>query len=319
MSAGSLLDMNSMPSWMREGQLASGAQPSQPSGQGIVAGSLFDANAAPAWMSASDQHNAQASQPASDQGMSAGSLIDIGAMPAWMQENQQGQPASGQGMSAGSLIDMSAMPAWMRNADTHSAASGAAGRPGQAAARPVPSRPRSEAVQQEQSEVAANVFASMLGVAASAPALPGQEVMPATTLGVAQGQPVPPMPPVQPTQSAPQAPPSLTGWQQPPMNQYNQGAQPQAWQMSGAMPTLNPAQNAYPPMGQMAPGAGAGNWAPNASAPEQPAWGGYPPAMAPGAGVGNDANAGKAYPGNAQAPETKKKSFLDSIRDFFHH
>lgn len=310
MPAGSLLDRNSMPSWMQGNQLSS-AQGSQPAGLGMAAGSPLDMNSTPAWMQESQLSSAQG-LPSAGQGMAAGSLLDMSSMPAWMREGEQNgaqglQP--GQSMAAGSLIDMNSMPAWMREANNGQAGAGA--RPGQVSARPVPSRPRNEMVPQEQSEVAANVFASMLGVAASAPALPGQEQMPASNLGVAQGQAQPPFQQVQP---------SLPGWQQPVMNQYNQGAQPHTWQMSGPMPTISPASapNAYTPAGQA---GGAGNMPPYLNNAEQPAWAGFSAADRTALGVtsGANASAGNQYPnsGNAQSSDTKKKGFFDSIRDFF--
>jgi hypothetical protein len=304
MPAGSLLDRNSMPTWMQESQLSSAPQANE---QGMAAGSLLDANAVPPWMQGNQPNNAP---QANEQGMSAGSLLDVNSMPAWMRESAQGSAPQGslpaeQGMAAGSLLDMNSMPAWLRNAD--SGQPGAGIRTGQPQARPVPSRPRNEMAPQEQSEVAANVFASMLGVAASAPALPGQEQTPANNLGVAQGQPMPSMPPFQ------QAQPSLPGWQQPAMNQYNQGAQPQMWQVPEAMPTMSPppAPNAYAPVGQM---GGPQQRANNA---EQPAWAGYSAADRTALGVTAGMGAGNPNPGKAQPTDTKKKGFFDSIRDFF--
>jgi len=304
MPAGSLLDANSMPAWMQGNQLSSTPGP-QP-GQGMAAGSLLDMNSTPDWMKENQPGSAQ-----SPQGMAAGSLLDMSSMPAWMREGEQNgaqAPQPGQSMAAGSLIDMNSMPAWMREGNNNQA--GASGRPGQVPARPVPSRPRNEMVPQEQSEVAANVFASMLGVAASTPALPGQEQMPGTNLGVAQGQALPPFP---------QAQPSLTGWQQPTMNQYNQGAQPQMWQMSGPVPAISPAPtpNAYAPMGQV---GGAGNMPPRQNNMEPPVWGGYSAADRTALGVTSGAEAGAGNPerGNAQNTDTKKKGFFDAIRDFFY-
>jgi hypothetical protein len=57
----------------------------------------------------------------------------------------------------------------------------------------VPSRPRSEMGPYEESEVAANVFASMLGVASAAPHLPGQQrgQVPETMQPPVQQQPMP--------------------------------------------------------------------------------------------------------------------------------
>ncbi len=316
-SANSLLDAGSAPAWMREG-LQGNTQTPQAGNQGFSANSLLDAGSAPAWMREGAQNNAQEAQSAGA-GFSANSLLDMSAMPAWMREGEQGNaqgqaaPTAGQGMSAGSLIDMNAMPAWLRNAETGQ--SGPGGRPGQVPVRPVPSRPRHEGTQPEQSEAAANVFASMLGVAASTPALPGQEQLPGTNLGVAQGQPVPPsMPPFQ------QAQPSLPGWQQPEMTQYNQGAQARSWQMSGPMPAVSgqPALNAYAPMGQP---ASPQEMPPRLNNAEQPAWNNNYAADRTALGVTSNADAGnqrfEPHPASMQNTPTKKKGFFDSIREFF--
>jgi hypothetical protein len=336
-SAHDLLDMQAMPGWM-SGTPGPGTPPTRPvpTGQGFAAGELIDQRSVPTWMkdlqgqdksdprsamgvpvNGSGQTWGQGQGTASGEGMPAGSLLDMNSMPAWMREDQQGnsqatQPGP-QGMAAGSLIDMGALPAWLRNADNTPSNAHTSGRLGQPPARPVPSRPRNEMASQEQSEAAANVFSSMLGVAASTPALPGQEQMPGTHLGVAQGQPMSPMPPSQ------QAQPNLPPWQQQPapgMGQYNQGAQPPMWQMSGPMPMVG--QNPYAtPTGQA---GNMGNMPPRANAinnMEQPAWNGISPMDRAPSG----ANAG-AGGNNASEPptaSTKKKGFFDSIRDFFFH
>jgi hypothetical protein len=320
-SAGELIDQRSVPEWMKtlQGQEKTDPQSAMgvpvngrgqgtgmgqgtASGEGMPASGLLDLNSTPNWMREDAQNTAQGPQPTA-QGMSAGSLIDMNAMPAWMRENQTGNTQSNlppaQGMSANSLIDMNAMPTWMRNTDN--APAGPVSHPGQVPARPVPSRPRNELAPQEQSEAAANVFASMLGV--SAPALPGQEQ--ATHLGVAQG---PAMPPFQ------QAQPGTPAWQPPAMPQYNQGAQPQAWQMAGA--NQPPMPNAYPPTGQQ---AGAGAAPARGYSMDQPAWGGFSAADKTALGVTSSADPGRPnpYPGNAQPTGTKKKGFFEAIRDFF--
>jgi hypothetical protein len=159
----------------------------------------------------------------------------------------------------------------------------------------------------------------MLGVAASAPALPGQDALPDTTLGVAQAQPGPSLSPFQQAQQPP-----IPGWQQPGMNQYNlnqynQGAQPQAWQMAGAPPTNSPAPNPY-----AAPGEGAtsvNNWVQRGNTPPQPAWTGYPAGDKTSLGVptGNAASPANVTPGHAQGEDNKKKGWFDTIREFFMH
>ncbi|HEX7736370.1 MAG TPA: hypothetical protein VF458_16065 [Ktedonobacteraceae bacterium] len=325
-SAGSLMDAGAMPPWLKDMQPdASQAQTppfaAQNAEQSFSANSLLDAGAMPSWMREGAQgtqgvQGLQGGMPLpqptaqnAGEGFSANSLLDAGAMPSWMREGAQGPQGAGQGMAAGSLIDMNAMPAWMRNSDPGQSAAG--GRPGQVPARPVPSRPRNEhAAQQEQSEVAANVFASMLGVAASAPALPGQEPM----LGVTPGQPMSPVPSYQQSQ------PGMGGWQQPGMNQYNQGAAP-AWQIADAQPPDRPSPApTYPPVGQ-----GSARYAQSAGyqqGAEQPAWS-YSAADRTALGVTSGAGPGQAgppndpYAGHAQPVETKKKGFFDSIRDFF--
>lgn len=144
MAASSLLDMNALPTWMREGEQSS-------------------ASSAPAYQAP------QGFQPA-------------GPMPV-----QGGPGAFERGMAASSLIDTNALPDWMRNADSQPGAMSGQGSgrvggvggvmpggPMRAENMRVPSRPRGEVSPQEQSEIAANVFSSMLGVAASTPSFQPQ-------------------------------------------------------------------------------------------------------------------------------------------------
>ncbi len=302
---GPSMDANSRPAWLQENQ-AGGAQAPQ------AANELLDMNSMPTWMREGAQIP-QPSQPAAPypaQGLPAGGLLDMNSMPTWMREGAQngaqGPQITDQGMAAGSLVDLNSMPAWMRNSDPGlTGSSNAGGRPGQVPARPVPSRPRNEASTQEQSEVAANVFSSMLGVAASTPTLPGQEYNFPNNMGGAQGQPGQPQPPFQQPQ-----PPS---WQQAGMPQSHQGAAP-VWQMSDITPPSNP--NAYPPAAQ-AGVMGAMGYPQNT---EQPAWS-YSATDRGTLGVSSGAGAGyynpNPNPGNAQNTEPKKKGFFDSIRDFF--
>jgi hypothetical protein len=106
-------------------------------------------------------------------------------------------------LAAASLIDMNALPGWLRSAEEQGPASSA---PQQGFAensrqatfgvppRPeyvrVPSRPRGDMGYHEESEVAANAFASMLGVASAVPYFPGQKD--------AYGRPQGPAQPLQP-------------------------------------------------------------------------------------------------------------------------
>jgi hypothetical protein len=124
-------------------------------------------------------------------GLNASSLLDVNSLPTWLREEDQlqayGSSQSGQvstgnnGLAGSSLIDANAVPGWLSSYDaqqpttmqsmgnTRSQPSGTAPRAGDVR---VPSRPRAEIVPHEQSEVAANVFSSMLGVASSAPYFP---------------------------------------------------------------------------------------------------------------------------------------------------
>ncbi|GAC1576248.1 MAG: hypothetical protein PVS3B3_19760 [Ktedonobacteraceae bacterium] len=171
-AASSLLDMNALPSWMREGER--GAQEQR----------------------GSHPQSWQAPQPPLQRGYEQ-------SQP-W-QAPQQQQPAyppapggnvSGQSqretLSMGSLIDVNALPEWLRSvADTPQSQQGQMQRadnrytgptttpnytsPPRAENVRVPSRPRGEAGTNEGSEVAANVFSSMLGVASNAPQYPAQQ------------------------------------------------------------------------------------------------------------------------------------------------
>ena len=96
----------------------------------------------------------------------------------------------------------------------------------------VPSRPRGEIASHEQSEVAANVFSSMLGVASTAPSFSSQP--PGQGFGNAQGYSA--------GQSQPQVPqmPQAQGYMGYPM------ANQPAWPQQAAMPVM-PGQEQYVP------------------------------------------------------------------------
>src|SRR5205085_5632682 len=109
-------------------------------------------------------------------------------------------PNAGSPLAAASLIDMNALPDWLR-APERPANAGNMGNVGNQGVRfnpfappqaprgenmRVPSRPRGEMAPHEQSEVAANVFSSMLGVASTAPSFSSQP--PGQALGFPEGQ-----------------------------------------------------------------------------------------------------------------------------------
>jgi hypothetical protein len=167
------------------------------------------------------------------------------------------QNAQGAGLAGSSFIDPNSLPEWLRSGANQQQASGPVpqqmpmsmprppaygGVPPHVENVRVPSRPRGEVGPNESSEVAANVFASMLGVASTAPHFPG--------------------------------PPANGPYGQPPMPQ---GMPPNA--MSGPLPQGGmPGFAGQPPQGQGpgAPGtgyptAGPGNYP--MGGPQYPAYG----------------------------------------------
>lgn len=195
-----LVDPQMLPQWMTNGQHGTPVR-----GQnGFSASSLIDASMLPSWMRETSSAPQQASPLPPEQSTqfpASSGQSPLGQVPA-----SHGQPfvspapaSSGQGtgvhggLSAASFIDMNALPDWLRSPEEQrqqghplqpqgysnnpssqrQAPFGTSGRP-EGVRPPVPSRPRSGMGYQEESEVAANVFASMLGVASNAPYLPGQ-------------------------------------------------------------------------------------------------------------------------------------------------
>ena len=200
-AASSLVQPDALPEWMRNAQQqpATAAPVSdQPEAaatlQGLSGNSLIDPRAIPAWMAEQSQGGPGAST-GGQAGFAGNSLINMNALPNWMHEGDQeqrparpevnipaqyGRPAStNAGLSAPSLIDVNALPEWLR-AGAGQEPAGIPASPVSAYALPrvesvrVPNRPRGDMGAREQSEVAANVFASMLGVASPTPFFPAQ-------------------------------------------------------------------------------------------------------------------------------------------------
>jgi len=226
-------------------------------------------------------------------GLSASSLLDVNALPTWLRNGQQGQGA-GNSLAAGSLVDMNALPSWLRAVDGQPQGP-VGGRNAPYGTSPriesarVPSRPRAEMMQPEQSEVAANVFSSMLGVASNTPYYP----MP--TSGGQQG-----------FQNAPPA--------------YN-GAQGAPSGFAGQPP----AAPQSPAPGTM-PGGYAGNYQNSYQNPQTPYasypgsnQGQYMPQQNPVAAMQPGAfNGGQGVSTNQAGAKPGKRSFLDTIREWFH-
>ncbi len=180
-SADDLIDQQSIPPWMaNQNSAPSFGQGNQPA---------FERNTPPP---RNEQH-----------GFSASSLLDMNALPSWLRESSQERNRQGpepnlpdqpgqtpnSNIAGASFVDVNALPEWLRSvADQRQGGSmpsqpqGVGGNPRQGSFSVpsrvenvrVPNRPRSEKEAHEESAVAANVFASMLGVASAAPNFPMQ-------------------------------------------------------------------------------------------------------------------------------------------------
>ncbi|HLZ61209.1 MAG TPA: hypothetical protein VKR06_30020 [Ktedonosporobacter sp.] len=209
-----LIDEKSLPSWMTQqngGSSPSGAPvtqsgvPGQPGS--LSPSSLLDVNALPPWL----REQGQQSPPQNGMVSPSQSQQPPQAVPPW-QASQSFPPTgpvqsymngAGTGLPASSFVDPNALPEWLRASAGQSAPGaqmspqGPMGnqRPAPYAVPPrvenvrVPNRPRSELAANESSEVAANVFASMLGVASAAPHFPGPPADPSASYGQSYSMP----------------------------------------------------------------------------------------------------------------------------------
>ena len=211
-SAQQLIDSQALPGWMEQeskqnftplAQQPYGAQNNNSTGQaGLAASSLLDMNALPSWMQESERgaqlqqstwqapqqgYEQQASWQAPQQQPSQSWQQQPTYSPA--QNSNTSAQSQGGTLSMGSLIDVNTLPEWLRSAAEAQQQSQQGQQVGGHYAGPntnanyntprienmrVPNRPRSEVGTNEGSEVAANVFASMLGVASNAPQYPAQ-------------------------------------------------------------------------------------------------------------------------------------------------
>ncbi|GAC1653394.1 MAG: hypothetical protein NVS4B12_25130 [Ktedonobacteraceae bacterium] len=188
-AASSLLDMNSLPSWLRDSERGNLEQRPAQSQQ-----STWQApTQQPMPQRGYEQQSWQApQQPASSPAWQTPATPSHPAyppVPGPQAPTQQGPRGT---LSMGSLIDVNALPEWLRSAnETPQSQQGQTGESGNQQPYPasntannygsrpdnvrVPSRPRGEVGTNEGSEVAANVFSSMLGVASNAPQYPAQQ------------------------------------------------------------------------------------------------------------------------------------------------
>ena len=345
-SAHDLIDPVSLPSWMNPGQPPTNAAPPAAVGgaggpaaypQGAprqyAAGDLVDRQSLPPWMASNQQvpppspatwqGNPPPLSPAPmnpapparnmeggpQSGFSASSLLDANSLPPWLREGQQGQPG-GPNMSAGSLIDVNALPSWLRAVDGQ--LQGQQGPQGQQAGRNVPPpygtsprvesarvpvRPRAEMMPPDQSEAAASVFSSVLGVASVSPQYPASSGANQQNFGTFST----------PQSASPMAAPPVfnNGQAVPP----GAGVAPQAVQ--GTMPGSYAGNyaNAYQNSGPNAQNPYIANQ--GQPIPQQP------PASVMQSGAFQGGQSSAAYPASANA-RPGKRSFLDTIREWFH-
>ena len=319
-SAASLIQPDDLPDWMKS--LPQSSQPFVP--QNNVWGEL-QSPAGPVNRNSNTpdpSYNNPNLLPQSFQnepsGLNASSLLDVNSLPTWLREEDQlqtyssrqsGQISTGKsGLTGSSLIDANAVPDWLSSYDsqqqtTMQTMGNVRSQPGGTAPRVenvrVPIRPRAEIVPHEQSEVAANVFSSMLGVASSAPYFPSagpgsqsnrpsQEVsMPSQ--GFQSGQP---QPPVGMQWNMPVQPPGTTAV--PPAQGYYS-------------PTYQGGQQVVYPTSYMAQGG--------SSVGVQSGMTQQPP-NGPGMPMGSSM-AGQQSNANASSSKSVKRGFLETIRSWF--
>ncbi|MHB8597995.1 MAG: hypothetical protein ACYDER_14420 [Ktedonobacteraceae bacterium] len=179
LSGNDLIDQQALPPWMSAQTSGTPAQGNVPGN--MTAGSLIDANALPSWLREEVQQEQRGvSMPPPGAPRAAAPSMQS-ALPV-----QPAQPSNmNNNISASSFIDVDALPGWLRSAEEQRGAgavrsgnnsdqnrSGAA--PTRVENMRVPGRPRVEMLSLEESAVAANVFASMLGVASTNTSVPGQ-------------------------------------------------------------------------------------------------------------------------------------------------
>ncbi len=211
-SARDLIDQQALPSWMTQqsSQTSAAAATKEQTNQAMQAGpagqagqanfsasSLLDVNSLPSWLREGVQEGRNSAQPPASPGAAGQSWqAAASSSPTWSPQTPPANAVSeGSGNpAASSFIDMNSLPQWLRSSAEQQSSPGAASydrqenaaQPGSYPVPPrvenmrVPSRPRTEANPPESSEVAANVFASMLGVASATPNYPAPSYTPAS-------------------------------------------------------------------------------------------------------------------------------------------
>lgn len=333
-AASSLVDKDVLPPWMRE-QGGNGREQRNDNANNLPPfQSIQPSNGQPAsYQLPFGQAQAQSPQsPLPTQPAQQAFVNDQMQAPPPQQQlraNEQQVASANQSLSASSFIDVNSLPDWLRSSSdirpgampssspmqqggVDSSRQGNVGIPPRPYPGRVPSRPRNEPGSYEESAIAANAFASMLGVASATPFFPGQQTRDGAQ-GQAQGQ----MPP----QMQPQQMPMGNGVGTPGMPNSNM---PSAWQQ-GAMNSASPSPNAGAGQMMQQPGQwqqGAMNYAPTANDQSgyamngmnsmpgtlpQPNGAGMQQEMPPGSNGGQAKTQGKPA----------KRGFLSTILDWF--
>lgn len=197
-SASSLLDVDALPSWLREGSQNSSQYPrinANASGSAPQAGQN---NGQGAWLAAQPSNTGwPAAQPSNAAWPGTGPTGPPAQVSGQAPSANSMTPSDGGALSASSFIDNSSLPSWLRSGQSTDMPSaqpttppgsqaGSYTMPPRGENMRVPSRPRGEVNPTDTSEMAANVFASMLGVASTAPNYPAsnQQQNPSRQSGV---------------------------------------------------------------------------------------------------------------------------------------
>ena len=318
-----LIDQQAVPEWMA----AQNNEVTRNGQAGFAASSLIDRDGLPSWMREGNQEQKKSSaeafppqqvdfvqSPHAQLPLVQGQVPYQPQMTSQTQASSQQQQPNNSSLSAASFIDVNALPEWLRAPSALPAPLQPATTDNQrqfgVPQRPehvrVPSRPRNEQGSSEESAVAANAFASMLGVASAVPFFPGQQQRDAS-MGQAS------MPPQQAQSILPAS-----------MN--NGGSTPgtssptQSSAMWGA-PPVQPMYAGQPGQGQQQPNQG---FAPMQSQPPTGYQNGYMVNNNPGAPFQQPVPSnvpGMVSPSNSGQSKTNtkpaKRGFLSTILDWF--
>ena len=194
-----LIDQQVLPEWLA----GKNTLPTANGGTGFAASSLVDKDELPPWMREGSQETSlyqpqQGAMQVPAQQSPSRQMNEHMQGPRQQVEPSAPQMSMNSSLAASSFIDVNALPDWLKappggrfGATSSQEQQGAneqqrpVGIPPRQEYVRVPSRPRNEPGSSEDSTIAANAFASMLGVASAAPFFPAQQAKDAS---MGQGQ-----------------------------------------------------------------------------------------------------------------------------------